>query len=242
MEETTAIQLLSIRRDMRNIIQAERYKCSPSHLGKEWEPWSNQKGTRGIWYCTIFYSCESGFSEINVANQVLQDGQNGDGHGVFSRHPNWERWYHQTRLWTTQAQVSQEITQILGGLRFDILRKRSAAGKIKHKKRPRQELQHGRHSLLAYIQTREWAATTNYIFVYPGLWMKTRWPRSYTGTFNIPHHLGLSSKAMMTTYSKKSNAILLSETVMGNLSRTSTSQMTGGRWEVGSVGRTRNII
>ena len=32
MEETTAIQLLcSKRRDMRNIIQAERYKCSHSH-------------------------------------------------------------------------------------------------------------------------------------------------------------------------------------------------------------------
>ena len=31
MEETTAIQPLSKRRDMRNIIQAERYKCSPSH-------------------------------------------------------------------------------------------------------------------------------------------------------------------------------------------------------------------
>ena len=35
MEETTAIQPLSKRRDMRNIIQAERYKCSPSHpIGK----------------------------------------------------------------------------------------------------------------------------------------------------------------------------------------------------------------
>ena len=32
MEEATAIQPLSKRRDMRNIIQAERYKCSPSHL------------------------------------------------------------------------------------------------------------------------------------------------------------------------------------------------------------------
>ena len=31
MEETTAIQPLSKTRDMRNIIQAERYKCSPSH-------------------------------------------------------------------------------------------------------------------------------------------------------------------------------------------------------------------
>ena len=31
MEETTAIQPLSKRRDMRHIIQAERYKCSPSH-------------------------------------------------------------------------------------------------------------------------------------------------------------------------------------------------------------------
>ena len=31
MEETTAIQPLSKRRYMRNIIQAERYKCSPSH-------------------------------------------------------------------------------------------------------------------------------------------------------------------------------------------------------------------
>ena len=31
MEETTAIQPLSKRRDMRNIIQAERYKCSPTH-------------------------------------------------------------------------------------------------------------------------------------------------------------------------------------------------------------------
>ena len=31
MEEITAIQPLSKRRDMRNIIQAERYKCSPSH-------------------------------------------------------------------------------------------------------------------------------------------------------------------------------------------------------------------
>ena len=31
MEETTAIQPLSKRRDMRNIIQAERYKCSLSH-------------------------------------------------------------------------------------------------------------------------------------------------------------------------------------------------------------------
>ena len=31
MEETTAIQPLSKRRDMGNIIQAERYKCSPSH-------------------------------------------------------------------------------------------------------------------------------------------------------------------------------------------------------------------
>ena len=31
MEETTAIQALSKRRDMRNIIQAERYTCSPSH-------------------------------------------------------------------------------------------------------------------------------------------------------------------------------------------------------------------
>ena len=31
MEETTAIQPLSKIRDIRNIIQAERYKCSPSH-------------------------------------------------------------------------------------------------------------------------------------------------------------------------------------------------------------------
>ena len=31
MEETTAIQPLSKRRDMRNIILAERYTCSPSH-------------------------------------------------------------------------------------------------------------------------------------------------------------------------------------------------------------------
>ena len=31
MEDTTAIKPLSKRRDMRNIIQAERYKCSPSH-------------------------------------------------------------------------------------------------------------------------------------------------------------------------------------------------------------------
>ena len=31
MEETTAIQPLSKKRDMRNIIQAERYRCSPSH-------------------------------------------------------------------------------------------------------------------------------------------------------------------------------------------------------------------
>ena len=31
MDETTAIQPLSKRRDMRNIIQAERYKCLPSH-------------------------------------------------------------------------------------------------------------------------------------------------------------------------------------------------------------------
>ena len=31
MEETTAIQPLSKRRDMRNSIQAERYTCSPSH-------------------------------------------------------------------------------------------------------------------------------------------------------------------------------------------------------------------
>ena len=31
MEETTAIQPLSKRRDMRIMIQAERYKCSPSH-------------------------------------------------------------------------------------------------------------------------------------------------------------------------------------------------------------------
>ena len=31
MEETTAIQTLNKRRDMRNIIHAERYKCSPSH-------------------------------------------------------------------------------------------------------------------------------------------------------------------------------------------------------------------
>ena len=31
MEETTAIKPLSKRRDMRNSIQAERYKCSPSH-------------------------------------------------------------------------------------------------------------------------------------------------------------------------------------------------------------------
>ena len=31
IEEATAIQPLSKRRDMRNIIQAEKYKCSPSH-------------------------------------------------------------------------------------------------------------------------------------------------------------------------------------------------------------------
>ena len=31
MEETTAIPSLGHRRDMRNLIQAERYKCSPSH-------------------------------------------------------------------------------------------------------------------------------------------------------------------------------------------------------------------
>ena len=31
MEETTAISPLGHRRDMRNLIQAERYKCSPSH-------------------------------------------------------------------------------------------------------------------------------------------------------------------------------------------------------------------
>ena len=31
MEETTAISSLGYRRDMRNLIQAERYKCSPSH-------------------------------------------------------------------------------------------------------------------------------------------------------------------------------------------------------------------
>ena len=31
MEETIAIQPLSKRRDLRNIMQAERYKCSPSH-------------------------------------------------------------------------------------------------------------------------------------------------------------------------------------------------------------------
>ena len=31
MEETTAITPLSNRRDMRNRIQVERYKCSPSH-------------------------------------------------------------------------------------------------------------------------------------------------------------------------------------------------------------------
>ena len=31
MEETTAISLLGHRRDMKNLIQAERYKCSPSH-------------------------------------------------------------------------------------------------------------------------------------------------------------------------------------------------------------------
>ena len=31
MEEITAIQPLSKRRDMRIMIQAERYKCSPSH-------------------------------------------------------------------------------------------------------------------------------------------------------------------------------------------------------------------
>ena len=35
MEETTAIQPLNKRRDMRNIIQTERYKCSPSHLNKK---------------------------------------------------------------------------------------------------------------------------------------------------------------------------------------------------------------
>ena len=31
MEETTAISPLGRRRDMKNLIQAERYKCSPSH-------------------------------------------------------------------------------------------------------------------------------------------------------------------------------------------------------------------
>ena len=31
MEETTVIQPLSKRRDMKNNIQAERYKCSPNH-------------------------------------------------------------------------------------------------------------------------------------------------------------------------------------------------------------------
>ena len=31
MEETTAISPLGHRRDMKNLIQAERYKCSPSH-------------------------------------------------------------------------------------------------------------------------------------------------------------------------------------------------------------------
>ena len=42
MEETTAIQPLS-KRDMRNIIQAERYKCSLSHpMRKRMD--SNQKG------------------------------------------------------------------------------------------------------------------------------------------------------------------------------------------------------
>ena len=35
MEETTVIQPLSKRRDMRNIIQAERYKCSHSHPMKK---------------------------------------------------------------------------------------------------------------------------------------------------------------------------------------------------------------
>ena len=35
MEETTAIQPLSKRRDMKNIIQAERYKLSPSHPMRE---------------------------------------------------------------------------------------------------------------------------------------------------------------------------------------------------------------
>ena len=34
MEEITAIQPLSKRRDMRIMIQAERYKCSPSHPTK----------------------------------------------------------------------------------------------------------------------------------------------------------------------------------------------------------------
>ena len=31
MEETTVISSLGHRRDMRNLIQAEKYKCSPSH-------------------------------------------------------------------------------------------------------------------------------------------------------------------------------------------------------------------
>ena len=35
MEETTAIQTLSKRRDLRNITQAEKYKCSPSHPMKK---------------------------------------------------------------------------------------------------------------------------------------------------------------------------------------------------------------
>ena len=35
MEETTVIQSLSKRRDIRNIKQAERYKCSPSHPMKK---------------------------------------------------------------------------------------------------------------------------------------------------------------------------------------------------------------
>ena len=48
MEETTAIQPVSKRRDIRNIIQAERYTCSPSHPMREkmdtMTKTSNQKG------------------------------------------------------------------------------------------------------------------------------------------------------------------------------------------------------
>ena len=39
LEETTAIQPLSKRRDMKIIIQSERYKCSPSHLNEDQNTW-----------------------------------------------------------------------------------------------------------------------------------------------------------------------------------------------------------